>query len=135
MFPFLFVFFFLSTFATALYSFTICVCVCVCIYIYICTPHLHLHACVHTVCLLSYLCVAFEMCRGGAVCLCACVSLSVTSVRQQSKVKGGVGGATEKRTDENRRRKGDSEAAVGVELELENCFRRRQCVCLSVRVL
>lgn len=39
-----------------------------------------------------------------------------------------MGEETEKRTDENRRRKTDSEAVVGEELELENCFRQTACV-------
>lgn len=79
--------------------------------------------------LCARLCVWPLKCAEGVVCHCASVSLPVTNVCKAKE--GGVGEEMEKRTDGNARRR-DSEAVVGEEFELDNCFRETVCACVFV---
>ena len=82
----LFGYFPLSTFATALYSFTMCARVCIYVYLYAPSAFACVRACVHTVCVLSCLCAAFEMCRGGGLCAFVHASVFLSQV-SDSKAK------------------------------------------------
>lgn len=73
-----------------------------------------------SLCVCACLCVAFEMCRGS--CLSLCIRQSSCHDRQRAK-KRREEWERRQGTDENRRRKRDSNTVVGAGLELDNCFR------------
>jgi len=104
-------------------------CVCVSLSALVCMPTVFSCPCEPCLCAFVPVSVGPLKCAEGG-CLSLCIRQSSCHASQTAKQRRGQ---MEKRVDENRRRRRDSEAVVEEELELENCFRQMVPVLACLR--